>query len=82
VPTIPGPSVRDFRRFPRLRSRRGFLPRRLGLVRGVVVFAVFNSVLGEELLLRLLLPKMQGVLGRRDWVPHGALFAVYHLHQP
>jgi hypothetical protein len=46
------------------------------------VLAVFNSVLGEELLLRLLLPKMQGVLGRRDWVPHGALFAVYHLHQP
>jgi uncharacterized protein len=47
------------------------------------VLAVFNSVRGEELLFRrLLLPKMQGVFGRRDWVPHGALFAVYHLHQP
>jgi membrane protease YdiL (CAAX protease family) len=40
-------------------------------------------VLGEELLFRgLLLPRMQGVFGRRDWVANGALFALYHLHQP
>ena len=40
-------------------------------------------MLGEELLFRgLLLPRMQGVFGRRDWVANGVLFAVYHLHQP
>lgn len=25
---------------------------------------------------------MRGVFGRRDWVANGALFALYHLHQP
>jgi uncharacterized protein len=49
----------------------------------LVVLAVFNTMLGEELLFRgLLLPRMQGVFGNRDWVANGVLFAVYHLHQP
>ena len=49
----------------------------------VVVFAAFNTVLGEELLFRgLLLPRMQGVFGKRDWIANGALFALYHLHVP
>src|SRR5918995_326946 len=49
----------------------------------VVVLAVFNTVLGEELLFRgLLLPRMRGVFGRGDFVANGALFAVYHLHTP
>jgi membrane protease YdiL (CAAX protease family) len=40
-------------------------------------------VLGEELLFRgLLLPRMQGVFGKSDWVANGALFALYHLHVP
>jgi membrane protease YdiL (CAAX protease family) len=44
---------------------------------------VFNTVLGEELLFRgYLLPRMNGVFGRRDWVANGVLFAVYHLHVP
>jgi membrane protease YdiL (CAAX protease family) len=48
-----------------------------------VVLAIFNTVLGEELLFRgLLPPRMRGVFGRRDWVANGALFAVYHLHLP
>ena len=47
----------------------------------VVVLAVFNTVLGEELLFRgLLLPRMRRVFGRGDWVANGALFALYHLH--
>jgi hypothetical protein len=25
---------------------------------------------------------MQGAFGRGDWVANGALFAIYHLHQP
>ncbi len=48
-----------------------------------VVLGLFNTVLGEELLFRgILLPKMQGVFGRYDWVANGLLFGVYHLHQP
>lgn len=44
---------------------------------------VFCTVLGEELLFRgLLLPRMQGAFGRRDWVANGILFATYHLHMP
>jgi membrane protease YdiL (CAAX protease family) len=83
VPTIPGPSVRDFGDF--LSSDRGedFFRGAWGWWGVVVVLAIFNTVLGEELLFRgLLLPRMQGVFGRRDWVANGVLFALYHLHQP
>ncbi len=49
----------------------------------MVVFALFNTVLGEEFLFRgVLLPKMNGVFGKWDWVANGVLFGVYHLHQP
>ena len=45
--------------------------------------AVFNTILGEEFLFRgVLLPKMEGVFGKWDWVANGALFGLYHLHQP
>jgi membrane protease YdiL (CAAX protease family) len=48
-----------------------------------IVSALFNTVLGEELLFRgLLLPRMAGVFGRIDWLANGLLFALYHLHQP
>lgn len=48
-----------------------------------VVFAVFNSILGEEFLFRgVLLPKMEGVFGRWSWVANGVLFGFYHVHQP
>jgi membrane protease YdiL (CAAX protease family) len=83
VPTIPGPSVRDFGDY--LTSNRGedFFRDAWGWWAVVVVLAIFNTVLGEELLFRgLLLPRMQGAFGRRDWVANGALFAIYHLHQP
>jgi membrane protease YdiL (CAAX protease family) len=48
-----------------------------------VVFAVFNTFLGEELLFRgVLLPKMEGAFGRWSWVANGVLFGLFHLHQP
>jgi membrane protease YdiL (CAAX protease family) len=48
-----------------------------------VVSALFNTVLGEELLFRgLLLPRMAGAFGKWDWVVNGLLFGLYHLHQP
>jgi CAAX protease family protein len=49
----------------------------------IAALAVFNTVLGEELLFRgLLLPRMQSAFGRGDWVANGVLFATYHLHMP
>jgi uncharacterized protein len=83
LPAIPGPSVRDFADF--LDSDRGedFFRGAWGWYAALVVLAVFNTVLGEELLFRgLLLPRMKAACGRYDWVANGALFAVYHLHQP
>jgi membrane protease YdiL (CAAX protease family) len=48
-----------------------------------IVSALFNTVLGEELLFRgLLLPRMKGAFGKWDWLMNGLLFGVYHLHQP
>jgi membrane protease YdiL (CAAX protease family) len=48
-----------------------------------IVSALFNTVLGEELLFRgILLPRMAGVCKKWDWVANGILFGLYHLHQP
>lgn len=83
VPAIPGPSVRDFADF--LGSDRGeaFFSGAWGWFAVVVVFVIFNTVLGEELLFRgLLLPRMQAVFGKGDWVANGVLFTLYHLHVP
>jgi membrane protease YdiL (CAAX protease family) len=44
--------------------------------------AAFN-ILGEEFLFRgVLLPRMNAVFGRWDWLANGVLFGLYHLHQP
>jgi membrane protease YdiL (CAAX protease family) len=49
----------------------------------VLVSFIFNYFLGEEFLFRgILLPKMQGVFGRYDWVANSVLFGLYHLHKP
>ena len=54
-----------------------------GLFGLLVTMAIFNTVLGEELLFRgLLLPRMNGAFGDRDWIANGVLFAAYHLHEP
>ncbi len=48
-----------------------------------IVNCIFNYFLGEELLfLGVLLPKMNGVFGKWDWLANSALFALYHLHRP
>lgn len=51
---------------------------------GVVLIShLFNYILGEAFLWHgVLLPKMQGVFGRYDWVANGVLFGFYHLHKP
>jgi membrane protease YdiL (CAAX protease family) len=83
LPGITGPLPRDFGRF--LGNDRGedFFHGAWGWFAVVVVLAVFNTVLGEELLFRgLLLPRMNRVFGKYDWVANGVLFSVYHLHTP
>jgi membrane protease YdiL (CAAX protease family) len=48
-----------------------------------VIYAAFNTILGEEFLFRgVLLPRMAGVFGRWSWVANGVLFGLYHVHQP
>jgi CAAX protease family protein len=43
---------------------------------------VFNYVLGEELIFRgILLPKMNGVFGKWDFIANAVLFEAYHLHK-
>jgi hypothetical protein len=51
---------------------------------GVVLIShIFNYFLGEEFLWHcVLLPKMQGVFGKYDWVANAVLFGFYHLHKP
>jgi membrane protease YdiL (CAAX protease family) len=54
-----------------------------GILALYVASAVFNNMLGEELLFRgVLLPRMSGVFGKWDWAANGLLFGLYHLHQP
>ncbi len=48
-----------------------------------LISCLFNYFLGEEFLFRgVLLPKMQGVFGKYDWVANAVLFGLYHLHKP
>jgi uncharacterized protein len=80
---ITGPANRDFAEFLDSASGQEFFSGAWSWFAVVVVLAIFNTVLGEELLFRgLLLPRMRGVFGRGDFVANGVLFAVYHLHQP
>jgi membrane protease YdiL (CAAX protease family) len=54
-----------------------------GLLGLFFVNALFNTVLGEEFLFRgVLLPRMEGVFGKWDWIANGVIFGFYHLHQP
>ena len=53
-----------------------------GFVALIVLQSAFN-IFGEEFLFRgALLPKMNGVFGKWDWVANGLLFSLYHVHQP
>ena len=54
-----------------------------GLLGLIFVNQLFNTVLGEEFLFRgVLLPKMEGLFGKWDWVANGVIFGFHHLHQP
>ncbi len=83
---VPGPGVvagHDFVAFLDSHGGHALLMGSWGWFAIIAALAVFNTVLGEELLFRgFLLPRMNGVFGRRDWAANGVLFAAYHVHMP
>jgi membrane protease YdiL (CAAX protease family) len=80
---LPGPASRDLGAFLGSHAGHTLLAGSWGWFAIIATLAVFNTVLGEELLFRgFLLPRMNGVFGRRDWLANGVLFAGYHLHMP
>lgn len=82
VPKIPHAESLDFFVFVGTDEGRDFLSGAWGWFAVLLVMTLFNTVLGEELLFRgYLLPRMNGVFGRRDWIANGVLFGLYHLHR-
>jgi membrane protease YdiL (CAAX protease family) len=83
VPGLPHAVSRDFGEFLGSDAGHALFAGSWGWFAVVAALAVFNTVLGEELLFRgFLLPRMNGVFGRRDWLANGVLFAFYHVHTP
>jgi CAAX protease family protein len=83
IPTLPHADSRDLGSFLGSDAGQTFMHGAWGWFGLLLVLFVFNTVLGEELLFRgLLLPRMNGAFGRRDWAANGVLFAAYHLHMP
>ena len=80
---LPAPAGRDLAGFLTSDAGATFFHGAWGVFALFLVMAVFNTVLGEELLFRgVLLPRMEGAFGDRDRVANGVLFGVYHLHSP
>jgi len=83
VPALAQPPGWDFGAMLATPQARADVAGNWGVLALFVVTALFNTVLGEELLFRgVLLPRMAGVFGRWDWLANGVLFGLYHLHQP
>ena len=83
VAIVPAPGNREFATLLESDAGKAFLDGAFGWYALILVLFLFNTVLGEELLFRgYLLPRMNGVFGRGDWVANGVLFAGYHLHVP
>ena len=83
IPSLPFPASHDMGSLLSSHAGHVFLHGAWGWFAVLVALWVFNTVLGEELLFRgLLLPRMNGAFGKRDWLANGVLFACYHLHMP
>jgi membrane protease YdiL (CAAX protease family) len=83
VPVFGAPDDRDFGKVLDSDAVQSFMSGNWGWFGLILVWFVFNTVLGEELLFRgLLLPRMNRAFGRRDWAANGVLFAAYHVHVP
>jgi membrane protease YdiL (CAAX protease family) len=83
IPSLPHPAARDFGEFLSSHAGKAMFHGSWGWFAVVMTMFVFNTVLGEELLFRgVLLPRMHGAFGDRDWLVNGVLFAGYHIHVP
>lgn len=83
IPALSEPRGWDFSAMLSTPQARADIAGNWGVLALFVATAIFNTVLGEELLFRgLLLPRMRGQFGRWDWLANGVLFGCYHLHQP
>lgn len=83
VPSFPAVAGRDLGAFLETTAGENLFAGSWGWFAVALAMFVFNTVLGEELLFRgVLLPRMHGAFGDRDWVANGVLFAGYHLHAP
>jgi membrane protease YdiL (CAAX protease family) len=83
LPGLPHAAGRDFVEFLGSHAGHTLLAGGWGWFAIIGALLVFNTVLGEELLFRgYLLPRMNGVFGRRDWLANGVLFGIYHVHVP
>jgi uncharacterized protein len=77
-----GPLPRDFPRFIQSDRANHLFQGAWGWF-ALAVLVSFLAPWVEELFFRgLLLPRMRSVFGKGDWVANGAIFTVYHLHQP
>lgn len=77
------PESRDLGSFLSSDNGKAFFHGAWGWFIVILVLAIFNTVLGEELLFRgYLLPRMQNAFGNKDVLANSVLFAFYHLHQP
>lgn len=83
LPAFPHAENRDMGKFLGTDAGQGFLEGNWLWFAIILVQVAFNTALGEELLFRgYLLPRMNRVFGRGDWLANGALFAAYHVHAP
>jgi len=82
MPKLPHPDNVDFHTFLGTAAGHDLLTGAWDWFAILLVMALFNTVLGEELLFRgYLLPRMAGTFGRWDWLANGLLFAAYHVHR-
>jgi membrane protease YdiL (CAAX protease family) len=83
VPALPHAATHDLTAFFDSGAGHALMAGGWGWFALIVVLALFNTVLGEELLFRgFLLPRMARSFGRWDWLANGVLFAAYHVHMP
>ncbi len=83
IPSLPYPASHDMGSLVSSHAGHVFFHGAWGWFAVLLALWIFNTVLGEELLFRgLLLPRMNGAFGNRDWIANGVLFACYHLHMP
>jgi membrane protease YdiL (CAAX protease family) len=83
VPGLPHAAARDLGEFLSSDTGHAMLSGGWGWFAILTTMFVFNTALGEELLFRgYLLPRMNGLFGRGDWVANGIMFGLYHVHIP